>query len=149
MENKEIDFVAKHWRPGKFQTNEGWKRLGIAPTGWSLFKRIRVAAAVAGIVAITAVAGVVWRQHSVAPQAQPSQTEQVAAPAIEAVRIIDFDSAPLPTVVAKIREVYGVEVVGVPDNAEEYCLTLHYEGNVADLVEAINDILGTEMEVEQ
>lgn len=108
-----------------------------------------MAAAVAGVVALTAVAAVVWRQYSTVPHSEQPQIEQVTVPAIEAVKVIDFENAPLPTVVAKIREVYGVEVANVPDNAEDYRLSLHYEGNVVDLVAAINDILGTEMEVRQ
>ena len=65
------------------------------------------------------------------------------------VRAIDFDDTPLPVVVARIREVYGVDVAGMPADAAKYRLTLHYEGNVADLVESINEILGTQMTVEE
>lgn len=147
MEENQIEFIAKHYRKGKFQASKGWKRLGIAPA--LKWRRIKIAAAVAGVVALTAVAAVVWRQYSVAPVPEQPQVEQVTVPALEVVKVIDFENAPLPTVAAKIKEVYGVEMVNMPENAEDYRLSLHYEGNVADLVDAINDILGTEMEVKQ
>lgn len=147
MEEKQIEFIAKHYRHGKFDAGKGWKRLGIAPAGW--LRRIRVAAAVAGAVVLTAVAALVWRQHSVAPVSEQPQVEQATVPAIEVVKSIDFENAPLTDVVAKIKEVYGLEITNVPENAEDYRLSLHYEGNVANLVDAINDILGTEMEVKQ
>lgn len=147
MEEKQIEFVAKHYRHGKFDAGKGWKRLGIAPSGW--LRRIRVAAAVAGVVALTAVAAVIYNHYSIPQSPEQPQPVQVAVPTLEAVKVIDFDNAPLPTVIAEIREVYGVEIANVPANAEAYRLSLHYEGNVADLVDAINDILGTEMEVKQ
>lgn len=147
MEDNDIIFIAKHYRKGKFKVSHGWRRLGIAPA--MRWRRIRIAAAVAGVVALTAAAAVVWRQLSEAPRADRQPVEEVAAPAMQAVKAIDFENAPLPTVVAKIKEVYGVDVANVPENAEEYRLSLHYEGNIADLVDVINDLLGTEMEVKQ
>ena len=70
-----------------------------------------------------------------------------AFPAAKVVRVIDFEEAPLTDVVEKIREVYGVEVVGLPANPGQYTLSLHYEGSAIDLVETINDILDTDMTV--
>ena len=51
--------------------------------------------------------------------------------------------------VDKIEEVYGVEVTGLPENAEEYRLSLHYEGNPVELVETINDILDIKMAIKE
>ena len=68
---------------------------------------------------------------------------------METVRVVDFENAPLPVVVERIREVYGVEVSGLPQDADDYVLSLHYEGTPVDLVDTINDILGTEMTVEE
>ena len=65
------------------------------------------------------------------------------------VRAIDFENAPLPKVVERIREVYGVEVTGLPENPEEYVLSLHYEGNVNTLLESINEILDTKLKVKK
>lgn len=49
----------------------------------------------------------------------------------------------------RIKEVYGVEVSGLPENPEKYVLSLHYEGNVNALLESINEILGTNLKVVQ
>ena len=62
--------------------------------------------------------------------------------------MIDFENATLPAVVAKIKEVYGVEVVNLPESADEYKLSLHYEGTAADLVDTINETLGTDIKVQ-
>ena len=66
---------------------------------------------------------------------------------MEPVKVVDFENAPLPVVVERIREVYGVEVDGLPENADDYVLSLHYEGTPVDLVDTINDLLSTEMTV--
>ena len=50
-------------------------------------------------------------------------------------------------VVEKINETYNVKVTGLPESPEEYRLSLHYEGTASDLVETINEILGTELTV--
>ena len=47
----------------------------------------------------------------------------------------------------KIESVYDVNVVNLPDSTSEYTLSLHYEGTPSDLINTINDILGTRMEV--
>ena len=67
----------------------------------------------------------------------------------EVVKVIDFENTALPVVISKIKEVYGVEVINVPENAETYYLSLHYEGNAVDLVLTINEILDTEMRVKE
>ncbi len=36
----------------------------------------------------------------------------------------------------------------IPENADDYMLSLHYEGNALDLIDTINVILGTSMEIE-
>lgn len=66
-----------------------------------------------------------------------------------AVRAIDFENTPLPTVISEIREVYGVELTGIPDNAVDYRLSLHYEGSAEDLIATINEILDTKMAVKE
>lgn len=82
-------------------------------------------------------------------QAQSTKENIEAISPIQAVKIIDFECSSLPDVISEIKEVYGVEVVNLPENAEEYHLSLHYEGNAADLVATINDILGTQMIVKE
>lgn len=138
---KDVTYIARRYRKGRFSADRGWKRLGIAPSaGW---RRMRVAAAIASVVVLSAVGAIVYHRYSL-PEAPATVQPEISA---ERVRVIDFEDAPLPTVVAKISEVYGVEVTGMPDNADDYRLSLHYEGNAGALVETINEILGTNMAV--
>lgn len=144
-ENEDLTFVARHYRRGMFDAGSGWRRLGIVyPTRW---RRFRVAAAVAGVIVVSATATVLYRQYRV-ESTMDAVTDTPVVP-VAAVRVIDFENTPLPDVVARIKEVYGVEIGGVPADASAYHLSLHYEGNVVDLVEAINDILSIELTVEE
>ncbi len=144
MQNKEIDFIARRYRKGRFGADAGWNRLGIAPV--SHWKRYRVAAAVAATVVLSATAALIYQEYKNVDV--PKQT--VEAPAVSPlaeVRVIDFENASLTDVVRKIEEVYGVKVENLPEQGDEYELSLHYEGTPTDLVSVINDILGTQMTV--
>ncbi|MDE6484395.1 MAG: hypothetical protein K2L14_03250 [Duncaniella sp.] len=147
MDNlKEIDFIARRYKERRFNTTDGWRRLGIAPV--SAWKRFRVAAVVAAAVALSAAAALIYTGYST----HDTVTTQIEAPAAEAlttVRVIDFDNAPLTEVVDKIEEVYHVTVDNMPADAAGYSLSLHYEGNPEDLIAVINEILGTSMTVSE
>ena len=120
-----MSYIAKRYRKGRFSADKGWKRLGIASS--FRVRRMRIAAAIASFVVLTGTAAVIYHHVSISetnvgiPQNQPVNPREV-------VRIIDFEDTPLPVVVDRIREVYGVEVVNLPDNADNYRLSLHYEG---------------------
>ncbi len=124
----------------------GWRRLGIG--GGMIWRRFRVAAAVAAIIVVSATAAVVYRQYHVADDVRDTVTAPVVSP-LEEVRVIDFDNASLEDVVNKIEATYGVEVSNLPADGEQYALSLHYQGNPAELIEVINEILGTEMTVSE
>lgn len=146
MENKEVDFIARRYKKGRFSPDAGWHRLGIAPV--SLWRRYRVAAAVAATVILSATATILYREYRM--DDVPQQTMPVKAQTINPlaeVKVIDFENAPLPEVVKKIESVYGVKVEGVPASPDEYVLSLHYEGTPTDLISVINEILGTQMTV--
>jgi len=148
MENEgNIRFVARHYRKGRFDAESAWWRLGMVPVQ-GVWRRFRVAAAVGGAIFLTATAAVLY--HAYHPVESPSE---VVAPTVESpseiVEIVDFENAPLPIVIQRIREVYGVEVGNIPADADAYVLSLRYEGTAADLVDTINDILGTQMTVEE
>lgn len=146
MENKEVDFIARRYKKGRFSPDAGWRRLGIAPV--SIWKRYRVAAAVAATVILSATATILYREYRMddVPQQTMPVKAQTISPLAE-VKVIDFENAPLPEVVKKIESVYGVKVEGVPASPEEYELSLHYEGTPTDLISVINEILGTQMTV--
>lgn len=140
-ELKEISFIARHYRKGRFNTERALRR--VRPRGAFRLRALRIAAASAAAIFLTAAAAVMLRSVLL-PQTE--QTEQTApAVATPTVKVLDFEETPLPAVVAEIEATYGVKVTGVPDGAEGYRLSLHYEATAEDLVATINEILGTEM----
>lgn len=144
MDNKDIDFVASRYREHRFSADAGWRRLGIASA--SPWKRFRAAAAVAGVIVLSATAALIYRQYDI----DGSRQTEVQAPAVgglTVVKTIDFENAPLTQVVEKIEAVYDVKVENLPDKPDDYRLSLHYEGTATDLVDTVNDILGTDMTV--
>lgn len=146
--NKEIEFIAKRYRRGSFNSRKAWKRLGIAHFSW--WSRYGIAAAISGAVFLSATAALVYKHYKSDVVAEPAviTANKPVAPT-EVVKVIDFENTALPVVISKIKEVYGVEVINVPENAETYYLSLHYEGNAIDLVLTINEILDTEMRVKE
>ena len=147
--NEDIEFIAKRYKKGKFSVEEGWKRLNIKPAfNW---RSKMIAACVASVVVLTAAAAVVvYRQYSTNQATSDATTENAVSIAPEqVVKVIDFENTPLPVVISKIKDVYGVEIVNLPYNADDYKLSLHYEGNATDLIATINEILETKMEVKK
>ena len=143
MKNKEIDFIARRYRKGRFSPDAGWHRLGIAPV--SIWRR-RVAAVVVATVILSATATILYREYRLDDIPQQTVPSETVSPLAE-VKVIDFENAPLPDVINKIESVYGVKVEGVPASPEGYVLSLHYEGTPTDLISVINDILETKMTV--
>lgn len=144
MEKKDIDFIAKRYHQGRFGVDAGWRRLGVAPI--SRWKRYRVAAVVAATVVLSATAALIYREYGTADVPHRIVETTAVTPLLE-VKVIDFENASLAEVVNKIEEVYNVRVENLPGEDEEYELSLHYEGTPTDLIDAINDILGTQMTV--
>ena len=144
--NKELNFIARHYRKGLFAVEPALRRIKGAKSVW--WSRTRIAAACTVAAILTATAAVfVHNNYFSESNSTVQDTEMSAFPAAKVVRVIDFEEAPLTDVVEKIREIYGVEVVGLPANPGQYTLSLHYEGSAIDLVETINDILDTDMTV--
>lgn len=137
-------FVARHYRHDAFRAERALRRLGFVASPW---RRWRVAAAVAVGIALTGTAAWMLSRPESAPVCEPVATEQENA--FTAVRAVEFENAPLIEVAEGIRDTYGVNISGLPDNAAELRLTLRFEGNVEDLIEAINDILGTSITVDR
>lgn len=144
---EEISYIAKRYLKGKFSVEKSWRRLQIGPS--AKIRRLRVAAAVASVIALSATGAIIYQQSTSHPAKEVQHPATRVVPPMEAVKVIDFEDAALPEVVSRIKEVYGVEISNLPENEGEYRLSLHYEGNVSDLVDAINDILGTQMVVKE
>lgn len=143
MQNNDIDFIARRYRKGRFSAESGWRRLGIAPS--FQLRRLRVAAAIAVTVILSATAAIIYNVYRVDDVSQPAPIEAVSP--MSEVRAIDFENATLYEVVKKIEAIYGVRIDNLPERPEEYRLSLHYEGTPAELIATINDILGTQMTV--
>lgn len=147
-ENKDIQYIAKHYRKGLFVTEPALRR--IKSTGRPWWTPAKIAAASIAVVVMSATAAVLIHNSSISEPSTP--TEQIETPVMPAkavVRVIDFEETPLTVVVAEIKNVYGVEVIDLPENADEYKLSLHYEGSATDLVETINAILDTDMKIKE
>lgn len=146
-EDNDIRYIASRYRRGVFSVDKAWRRLNIAPdAGW---RRFRLAAAIASAIVVSATAAIVYTRHGLNREPMPPELQQQAIAPDEVVKIIDFEDASLTTVVAKIKEVYGVEVVNLPADTDVYRISLRYEGNVKDLIAAINEILNTQMAVKK
>ena len=139
--NESLDFVARHYRHGAFDTASGLRRLGFRRRP-AMLRRVAV---IAGAVALTASALFVGYYNYYVPaetdpaiKSAPAAGTQVAEPS-KVVRL-EFNNAPLSEVTDEICHVYGVTLANIP--IEDYHLTLSYEGNAYDLVETINELLG-------
>ena len=104
--NEEITYIAKRYRKGKFSVDKGWKRLNIKPAlKWN---GLKIAAAVASVVVLSATAAIIYHQYELKDTTDKIVNESVRpAASLETVKIIDFENTPLPTVISKIKEVYG------------------------------------------
>lgn len=142
--NKEIEFIARHYREGIFNTETVLKKIRRKKI-WT-FSRIAAASILLAVFGATA--AIIINSNNTENTENnvtvfpPEQPEFV-------VRAIDFDDTPLPVVIDKINEVYNIEVENLPRKPEKYRLSLHYEGNASDLIDTINDILGTEMKIKK
>ncbi len=146
MKNDEVDFIAHHYREGRFSPANGWKRLGVGHV--SFWKRYKVPAAVAATVFISASAAIIYKEYRAANTSQPAIEVSVPG-ALTEVKVIDFENASLNDVVRKIKTVYNVKIKNLPSDGKKYELSLHYEGTPTELIDAINDILGTQMTVSE
>jgi hypothetical protein len=151
--NDSVEFVSKHYRKGHFSAKEGLRKVGISPLQlWR--KRIAVAASVCVVLTASACLYTLLstsdRQPAPEPTIiQPTQEPQQpdTTPMRDVAQRITFDDAPLSEVIIKIQETYNVTITNIP--TEEHRLTLSYEGTADELIETINDLLGTEMKIQE
>lgn len=142
---KSLSFVVSHYRPGAFVPQSVFA----APRPW--WRRTAVAASVAAgvLVASALVYTYVADVNTVTP-APPAVEIAAPAPApatAESVIRLEFTDMRLSEVVDNIERAYNVEISGMTDAEADLRLTLSYEGDAADLVTAINEILGTTLSV--
>jgi hypothetical protein len=142
--NESLDFVARHYRRGAFDTASGLRRLGFRRRP-AILRRVAV---IAGAVALTASALFVGYYNFYAPDGTDSALQSAppaGTPVAEPMKVVrlEFSNASLSEVTDEICRVYGVTLANIP--IEDYRLTLSHEGNAYDLVETINELLGTDI----
>ena len=141
-----LEFVTRHYRSGAFRPERQFVRF------WT-WRRPAVAASVAiGILAASAALytylAPATDSHIPAETTAPAtKVENISTPKGMVVRIT-FEDTPLARVVSEIENVYGVKVDNIGDNGDIH-LTLSYEGTAEDLIETINDTLGTNLTIEE
>ena len=139
-----LNFVSRHYRANTFSAKEGLEKLDIGKRQWWRYRG--AAAAIVGVVLVASAAiySVVSPRLNGRDDVKVEQTD-VAKDTKSEVKKIIFVDADLLTVVNEIEKVYGVKVENLP--SKEYRLTLSYEGNAADLVDTINELLGTNLKI--
>lgn len=146
--DKEIGFIARHYKEGVFNTEKALRKIKpVIRKIWS-WQRIAVASCVVIVLGATA-ALLIRNSYYSEEQVKIENTVSPAVPLESISKVIDFDDVPLPVVIEQIKLVYDVEITNIPENAEDYRLSLHYEGNAIDLVETINELLGINLEIEK
>lgn len=142
-----VDFVARHYRHGAFSVSHAWRQCHVRP--W--WKPTRAVAAVGACVFLIASACVyTWIVPEFGQSGPDSvQVDRVdhSVPSVHGVVKIEFNDESLAVVVAEIERVYGVKVLNVPER--EYRVTLSYEGTASDLIDTLNELLGTDMQIRQ
>ncbi len=145
--DEEIDFIARHYRRGAFASGRALER--IMPGRNSRLRTVRIAAAAALLIAAGTAAALLITHTSSTDRAAETVPQDAPTAVADDIKVIDFESTPLTVVADEIRAVYGVTVRNLPDNAADITLSLHYEGSAADLVDTINEILSTQMTIEE
>lgn len=145
--DKDIDFIARHFRKGLFAIEPTLYRIkGIRKKPLTIPK---IAAISSIVVAIGATAAILISNSYYQKEIETEVPVIEKVSSMSVTHIIDFDDVPLTAVVEQINLVYDVEVDNIPVNADELYVSLHYEGNAMDLVETLNEILGTNMKIKE
>lgn len=142
--DKNIDFVAQHYRENSFSVDKAWQRTGIAVHSRRKWK---TAAAVAILTAVSASAGIYLYMNSSTPAQQETPASIPANELSAKISIIDFENTPLPLIIDEIERVYKVKIEGISIADNDKKITIHYEGNLDSLLKAINEIADTNLRV--
>lgn len=146
-----ISFVSRYYRADAFDRRRMLAEITSERTRRGFWLRpLNVAASIGAAVLVAAACVIAYHiynddgNQAPAPSIEKSEIKAVT-PAVAKSERIDFSDAPLSDVAAQIEKVYGVTIINVPQT--EYRLTLSYEGTAADLIQTINDLLGTDLQI--
>ncbi|MCM1110061.1 MAG: DUF4974 domain-containing protein [Clostridium sp.] len=145
-----LDFVVRHYRENSFIP----KPLAMVGFRRPWYRRPAAAAAAVAVV-LAASACAIYFVNTVqsvpatvepAVQTAVSPLVETALPASPTTSLrIEFDDASLADVVKHIEQTWDVKIGNLPK--EDYRLTLSYEGNAADLIETINELLNIDLRI--
>lgn len=144
---EDVEFVTRYYDENAFKPTLMFKSPGILRSRrmW----RTRWIAASVAFVTLTAAAIVIgYQQKHSEPEQVPAQKVTVAPPVTDHshdVVILEFEDAPISEVARVVEETYGVTLGNVPE--DDIHLTLRYEGNAYDFIEAVNEIINTNIEI--
>lgn len=147
-----LDFVCNHYCNDAFNLKQSARILNIPS-----YKNIRIRrwlAAAASVAVILTVAAAYWVIPSAKPDThseQPDVSSLVEANNTETfpeTAMLEFENTPLSEIVSEIETTYGVTVTNQPTDTSVR-LTLSQSGTAAELIETINDLLSTKMQVEK
>lgn len=156
MKQSNLDFVLRHYRRGALSAKKAWQQLDIPESKPHLLdifagRRAAAAACVAAVLTASAIMGYhLAENHDSSPAVQQSSAAVVPPPVQSetAAPRLEFKNAPLSEVVKTIESTYGVHVDGLGDDGN-LRLTLSYQGSERQLVNTINELLGTELSLRQ
>ena len=144
---KEVEFIAGHYKEGLFAAEPALYRIkGFKKRFLTVPKIAAISSFVIAIGAMAAILITKPYDHKETGTGIPA-IEKVSPVSVS--RVIDFDDVPLTAVVEQIRLIYNVDVTDMPQDADELYVTIHYEGTVSDLIETLNEILGTNMRIKE
>ena len=149
--NDSFHFVVRFYRPGAFRADRNPSGILYISPVKSWWRRYGIAASFAGVALLASAIVIGYYASHESPSAAPMVEETTTRPvspagAEEKIQRIEFTDVPLRQVVAKIEEVYGVKIEGL-EPGDTHRLTLSYEGTATDLVDTINDTLGTNLTI--
>lgn len=148
-----LDFVSKHYRSDAFNTEQAARNLNI-PTYRTMKIRRRwltVAASVAVILTAAAAAYLMSPSEPGEPLDRTetqTQVEKASSETFPETAMLEFDNAPLSEIVSEIETVYGVKITNLPADTSER-LTLSQSGTAEELIETLNDLLSSKMQIEK
>lgn len=145
---EEILYIARNYREGSFNTETTLRRL--KGKNKRILTPFRLVAASLAFIVLSAVAGVlIYKTNSFEEGENKAHAQITNNDNLTIIKSIDFEDAPLPDVIEKIKETYNIEIIDLPQNNEEYRLSLHFEGNIEDLIDVINETLKTELKIKE
>lgn len=141
-----INFVSRHFKEGALLPQSGWKKFRM--THQISYKRNIAAACVAAAV-LAASASIFYFSTTTGHSDSKETVAQVNIQEEKSIEVktakIEFKNTPLKEVVAEIERVYQVRIENVPQ--EEILITISYEGTASDVVETINELFNTKLNI--